>query len=195
MRVSVIGTSGSGKTTFAAELARRLGCRHIDLDAINWQADWKDLNAHDPEEFRRRVAEAVANEAWVACGNYSKVRDLVQARATHLVWLDYPRALVMARVLKRSFVRAWTGDELWPGTGNRETFARWLDKEHPIRWAWDTYADRKRRYGAMMADPALARLSRHRMTRPWEAQALIERLAATPERTPEPAGRSPSAGT
>lgn len=195
MRVSVIGTSGSGKTTFAAELARRLGCRHIDLDAINWQADWKDLNAHDPEEFRRRVAAAVADDAWVCCGNYGKVRDLVQARATHLVWLDYPRALVMARVLKRSFVRAWTGDELWPGTGNRETFARWLDKEHPIRWAWDTYADRKRRYGAMMADPALARLSRHRMTRPWEAQALIERLAATPERTPEPAGRSPSAGT
>jgi adenylate kinase family enzyme len=195
MRLSVIGTSGSGKTTFAAELARRLGARHIDLDAINWQADWKDLNAHDPEEFRRRVAAAVAEPAWVCCGNYSKVRDLVQARATHLVWLDYPRALVMARVLKRSFARAWTGDELWPGTGNRETFARWLDKEHPIRWAWDTYAERKRRYGAMMADPALARLERVRVTRPWEAQALIERLATTPERTPEPAGRSPSAGT
>ena len=177
MRVSVIGTSGSGKTTFAGALARRLGARHIDLDAINWQADWKDLNAHDPEEFRRRVAEAVANEAWVACGNYSKVRDLVQARATHLVWLDYPRALVMARVLRRSFTRAWTGDELWPGTGNRETFARWLDKEHPIRWAWDTYADRKARYGAMMADPALGSLERHRVTRPWEAEALMARLA------------------
>ena len=177
MRVSVIGTSGSGKTTFAGDLARRLGARHIDLDAINWQADWKDLNTHDVPEFRRRVAEAAGDEAWVCCGNYSKVRDLVQDRATHLVWLDYPRPIVMARVLKRSFSRAWSGEELWPGTGNKETFTRWLDPEHPIRWAWDTYADRKARYGAMMADPALAHIQRHRVTRPWEAAALMERWA------------------
>ena len=177
MRVSVIGTSGSGKTTFAAELARRLGVRHIDLDAINWQAGWRDLNAHDPAEFRRRVAAAVAEPAWACCGNYSKVRDLVQARATHLVWLDYPRAMVMARVLRRSFARAWSGDELWPGTGNRETFARWLDKEHPIRWAWDTYADRRKRYEAMFADPALGHLGRIRLRHPREAGPLIARLA------------------
>jgi adenylate kinase family enzyme len=176
MRVSVIGTSGSGKTTFAETLGRQAGIRHIDLDAINWQAGWKDLNTHDVGEFRRRVAEAAAGEAWVACGNYSKVRDLVQARATHLVWLDYPRALVMARVLRRSFRRAWTGDELWPGTGNRETFARWLDKEHPIRWAWDTYAERRLRYGAMMADPGLAHIERIQVRRPREADAVIARL-------------------
>ena len=177
MRVSVIGTSGSGKTTFAGALAQRLRVHHIDLDAINWQAGWTDLNTDDPEEFRRRVSDAAADEAWVCCGNYSKVRDLVLARATHLVWLDYPRTLVMARVLKRSFHRAWTGEELWPGTGNRETFARWLDREHPIRWAWDTYASRKARYGAMMDEPAVAHLQRHRVTRPWEAEALMERLA------------------
>lgn len=180
MRVSVIGTSGSGKTTFAGTLARALGAPHVDLDAINWQAGWKDLNAHDPEEFRRRVAEAVAAESWVSCGNYSKVRPLVLARATHLVWLDYPKPLVMWRVLKRSFTRAWTGDELWPGTGNRETFARWLDKEHPIRWAWDTYARRKRDYAAMFDDPALGHLEKHRVQRPWEAEALIAALASSP---------------
>ena len=58
MRVSVIGTSGSGKTTFAGELARRLGVRHVDLDAINWQPGWRDLSQHDGDEFRRRVADA-----------------------------------------------------------------------------------------------------------------------------------------
>ncbi|MDP3769017.1 MAG: AAA family ATPase [Dehalococcoidia bacterium] len=180
MRVAVIGTSGSGKTTFAAELARRLGARHVDLDAINWQADWKDLSLHDPEEFRRRVAAAVAEPAWASCGNYSKVRDIVLGRATHLVWLDYPKPLVMARVLKRSFHRAWTKEELWPATGNRELFARWLDKEHPIRWAWDTYARRKAQYAAMLDDPAIAHLERFRVTRPYEAKALINRLAAAP---------------
>ena len=177
MRVSVIGTSGSGKTTFAGALAGRLGVRHIDLDAINWQPGWVGLNEHDPEEFRRRVSAAVADDAWVSCGNYAAVRPLVLARATHLVWLDYPKALVMARVLKRSFHRAWTGEELWPGTGNREDFRRWLDREHPIRWAWDTYAPRRARYAPMMEDPALAYIERLRVTRPWEAERLMARLA------------------
>ena len=177
MRVSVIGTSGSGKTTFAGRLAERLGARHIDLDAINWQAGWVGLNDHDPEEFRRRTGAAVAADAWACCGNYAGVRDLVLARATHVVWLDYPRSLVMARVLKRSVHRAWTGEELWPGTGNRETFSRWLDKEHPIRWAWDTYAGRRTRYAAMMQDPMLGHLQRHRVTRPWEAEVLVRELA------------------
>jgi adenylate kinase family enzyme len=178
MRVSVVGTSGSGKTTFAGRLAAAAGARHIDLDAINWQAGWRDLNSHDPQEFRRRVAEAVAQDAWACCGNYSKVRDLVLARATHLVWLDYPKAVVMARVLKRSCHRAWTGEELWPGTGNREQFRRWLDKEHPIRWAWDTYAERKARYAAMFEDPQLGHLQRIRIRRQREADALIRTLVA-----------------
>ena len=179
MRVSVIGTSGSGKTTFAGALAAALGARHIELDAINWQADWKDLNKYDPDEFIRRVTTAIAAESWVSCGNYGKVRLAVLARATHVVWLDYPKAVVMGRVLRRSFTRAATGDELWPGTGNRETFARWLDKEHPIRWAWDTYARRKRDYGALFDDPALAHLVKHRVTHPRDAAGLIAALASS----------------
>jgi adenylate kinase family enzyme len=177
MRVSVIGTSGSGKTTFAARLAKSAGVPHIDVDAINWQAGWRDLNTQDAPEFRRRVAEATAAETWACCGNYSKVRDLVHARATHLVWLDYPKWLVMSRVLRRSFARAWTGEELWPGTGNTETFARWLDKEHPIRWAWDTYGPNKLKFARWLEDPALAHLVRIRVTRPREGEALIEKLA------------------
>ncbi len=178
MRVTVSGTSGSGKTTFAGALAAALGARHIQLDAINWQANWYDLHQNDPEEFRRRVTLAIADDAWTACGNYSKVRPLVLARATHAVWLDYPKRVVMARVLRRSFHRAWSGDELWPGTGNTETLVRWLDKEHPIRWAWDTFDQRRRRIDLEMADPALAHLQKHRLTDPREAEPLIAELAA-----------------
>lgn len=178
MRVSVSGTSGSGKTTFAGKLAKALGACHIDLDAINWQADWKDLNTYDKGEFRRRVTEAVAQEAWVSCGNYATVRPIILARATHAIWLDYPKPLVMSRVVRRSFHRAWTKTELWPGTGNTETFARWLDREHPIRWAWDTYDRRRARIDAEMIDPALAHLQKHRLRHPREAEPLIARLAA-----------------
>jgi adenylate kinase family enzyme len=176
MRVSVIGSSGAGKSTFARKLAAVLGAGHVELDAINWQPGWRGLHEHDPEEFVRRAEAALAGEAWVTDGNYGVVRPVILARATDLVWLDYDRPLVMARVVRRSLTRAVGGRELWPGTGNREDFRRWLQKDHPIRWAWDTFRRRRAQYEALFADPALAHIARHRLRHPSEAEALIEQL-------------------
>jgi adenylate kinase family enzyme len=65
MRIVVVGTTGAGKTTLARSIATQLTLPHIELDAINWQSGWRDLTRHDPEEFIRRVAEAIEAEAWV----------------------------------------------------------------------------------------------------------------------------------
>jgi adenylate kinase family enzyme len=176
MRVVVIGSSGSGKTTFAARLAAAQGVRHIDLDAVTWQPGWVALHETDLDEFIRRVSALMAEDAWVSCGNYA-VRPQLLPRATHLVWLDYSRAEVMARVIRRSFVRALTRKELWPGTGNREDFRRWLDKGHPIRWAWDTYDRRRAQYEALFADPSVAAIRKHRLRAPREAGPLIAELS------------------
>src|SRR3954471_22665512 len=102
MRVVVLGTSGSGKSTFARRLGAAIGAPALELDAINWQRGWRDLNNEDPEEFVRRVSEAAAGEAWVADGNYSKARHVLWPRATRFVWLDYQRSVIMPRVIWRS---------------------------------------------------------------------------------------------
>ena len=86
-RIVVIGTSCSGKTTFARKLAQRLKTQHIELDAIHWKPNWTPTAR---EEFRSLAQEAVASEAWVIDGNYRAVRDIVWARATTLIWLNYP---------------------------------------------------------------------------------------------------------
>jgi adenylate kinase family enzyme len=177
MRVAVVGTSGSGKTTFAGRLAKAMGVRHIDLDAVTWQPGWIALHEADPAEFVRRAAELMAEEHWVSCGNYVTSRPPLLARVTDLVWLDYPRPFVMQRVIRRSFGRAISGRELWPGTGNREDFRRWFDKGHPIRWAWDTYRRRKMQYEKLFADPALRHLRKHRVTHPRQADALMAALS------------------
>src|SRR5258707_10303834 len=113
MRIVVVGTTGAGNTTLASRIAVMLELPHIELDAINWHSGWRDLTRHDPEEFVRRVTEAIEAEAWVLDGNYGPVRDSVWQRATHLVWLDYERSVIMARVIFRSFLRAVLRTQVW----------------------------------------------------------------------------------
>ncbi|MBS0272907.1 MAG: hypothetical protein JSR55_00580, partial [Proteobacteria bacterium] len=172
MRISVVGTSGCGKSTMAARIAAAFDIPIIELDAINWQAGWRDLNNHDPEEFKRRVAEAVSADEWVIAGNYGVVRPVYVPRLTHVIWLDYPKRVVMRRVIGRSIARAIDRKELWPGTGNREDFRMWLEKDHPIRWAWDTFERRRSEYEQRFANPGSEDAKLIRLRHPREAAGV-----------------------
>jgi adenylate kinase family enzyme len=182
MRIVVVGTTGAGKTTLARRIAVMLELPHIELDAINWQSGWRDLSRRDPEEFVRRVAEAIKTEAWVLDGNYSRVRDGVWRRATHLVWLDYERPVIMARVISRSVVRAVLRTQLW--AGNREQWRHMLHPSHPIRWAWSTWDRRRRETSERLAERDNAHLVVLRLRRPREAQRVVDVLAKGSQRPP-----------
>ncbi len=66
-RVSVVGCPGSGKTTFAAALAERMGTSHLELDSLYHQKDWEPLA---DAEFRSAVTSVIGGERWVVDGNY-----------------------------------------------------------------------------------------------------------------------------
>jgi adenylate kinase family enzyme len=174
----MIGTSGSGKSTLASSLAVALGADFLELDSVYHQADWVPLPT---EEFRRRVASVVAGERWVIDGNYSKVRDIVWARADTVVWLDLPRRTVMRRIIQRSVGRVASRVELW--NGNRE---RWrnlftLDKEESvISWAWQTHTANRVKFEAAMADPENDHLRFVRLTSPAAVRRFL-RAAAKPD--------------
>src|ERR1700704_5000551 len=140
-RLVVVGTSGSGKTTMAARLARSLGGSHAELGALRHGRNWEQATE---AQLRERAADATTGEGWVVDGNYSAVRDVVWPHATAIIWLDYDRAVVMRRVIWRSFERAVTRRPLW--NDNRERPREWLESGHPIRWAWTTHADRRGRH-------------------------------------------------
>ncbi|MFJ9388451.1 shikimate kinase [Nocardioides sp. NPDC101246] len=55
MRVSVVGSSGSGKSTVARRLADILGVPYIELDSIHWQPGWVE---EEQDVFVERVREA-----------------------------------------------------------------------------------------------------------------------------------------
>ena len=176
-RIVIIGNSGSGKSTLAGALSTKFGVPHIELDALNWQPDWKALSTEEPERWSRMVGEAVAGDGWITDGNYSKgAMPQILPRATDLIWLDYSRSVIMTRVLRRSLFRALSGQELWPGTGNREEFRRWLNKDHPIRWTWDTHHSANARREARFSDPTLEHARKHRFTDPAETRHSLAHL-------------------
>lgn len=145
-RINVVGTSGAGKTTFATTLAERTGLPYVELDALNWEAGWAEA---DHAVFLRRVAAVTEGEAWVVDGNYSRVRDLVWARADTLVWLDFPRSVVTWRIVTRSLARIARRTELW--AGNRERLAQLFGRDSIIWWSISTYHRRRRDYPALIA--------------------------------------------
>ena len=171
-RVSVVGSSGSGKTTFAADLAARLGVPHIELDAIHWGPNWTGL---DPETFGARVREATAADAWVCDGSYSAVRAIVLDRADTVVWLDLPLRTCLARMIPRTVRRIRSGERLWGG--NRETWRKAFVGRDALFWWLITQHRRKRReYAARFASPAANHLEVHRFRTAADAEAWLARL-------------------
>jgi adenylate kinase family enzyme len=170
-RVSVVGSSGSGKSTVGRALAKALGAEFLELDSLYHQADWTPLPV---SQYRERVTAAVAGESWVIDGNYSTVRDLVWARADTVVWLDLPRRTVMRRLVWRTVRRVAGRVELW--NGNRERWHHmlsWDKDESVIAWAWQTYDAQRERYLAAMADPANGHLRFVRLTSPAAVRRFL----------------------
>jgi adenylate kinase family enzyme len=145
MKIAVVGSSGSGKSTLAKALAVKLASPYVELDAVNWGSDWYDLCQTDHEEFMRRVDQATSGAAWVVDGGYgAAARELVWRRATHLIWLDYSRPVIMRRAIWRSFKRAVLRTKLWQG--NVERWSGLLRRDHPIYMAWCTWRARRPLY-------------------------------------------------
>ena len=66
--------------------------------------------------LRERVGAAIEGDGWVTDSTYrSMLGDLVYERADTFVWLDLPVALVMWRLLRRTYVRKRSKVELWNG--------------------------------------------------------------------------------
>ncbi len=173
-KVSIVGNSGSGKSTTGRRLATALAVPYVEIDALNHLANWTAL---EPAELLAEVDHATTGDGWVVDGNYSSVLDLVWERADTVVWLDLPRSLVMRQVIGRSAKRVLTREELW--NGNRE---RWRNLLHPdveesiIRWAWTRHAIYAERYTRRTADPRWGHLEVVRLRTRADVNRLLPPL-------------------
>ena len=167
-RIVVMGTTGAGKTTLAAEIARALGVPHFELDYYRFRPNWVEV---PNDEFRKSVREALRTDRWVADGNYGLARDVIWPRATMLVWLDFPIYVVMWRLFWRTLGRGALRKELWHG--NREKlWWHFATRDSLFLWALKTHWLRRRQIPEQLARPEhghleLVHLRSPRATREW----------------------------
>jgi len=169
-RILVGGVSGSGKTTFAKRLAMQLSRPYHEMDAFYHGPNWEPIPT-----FEADVQAVIDQDEWVIDSDgYAQVRDAMWSRADTVVWLDFGRPIILARVLWRSAERAITKRPMF--NGNVERASDWLDPEHPIQWSMRNYNSRKQRLETRFADPAYAELLKVRLRSPRAASWWLEHL-------------------
>ena len=97
-RVLIIGPCGSGKSTLSLELGGRLNLPVVHMDRLGWLPGWVET---DKEDLRRSLLTIVETDRWLIEGNYGSTLDLRLPRADTVVYLDFPIALCLWRVVRR----------------------------------------------------------------------------------------------
>lgn len=157
MKINIIGTSGSGKSTFGRRIAEALAIPYIEMDRLYWRANWQGT---PDNEFLATLEKALAaSPDWVLDGNYNRTRDVKWRDVDLVVWIDRGFIRTLWQAVTRASRRAWHKQELWPGTGNRESFRRsFLSKDSIIIWTIKTWRSNRKRYEADMQNPQYAHI-------------------------------------
>ena len=98
-KITIVGNSGAGKSTFANKLGASLGVDVFSIDKIYWLAGWRLRN---PASFKKLHDKWLAQDAWIIDGvGYweQMARRIVQSDC--VVFLDVPVAVCKARAETR----------------------------------------------------------------------------------------------
>jgi len=176
-RINVVGTSGSGKSTFGRALAAALDLPFHEMDRLFWKPNWEEST---DDEFFGKIREVTAQPRWVLDGNYTRSIAEKWRRVQLVVWLDLSFSRTLYRVTRRAVGRSVTRQELWPGTGNRESLAKaFLSKDSIIWWMMTSHGKNRRHYGAAMRNPEYAHIEFVRLTSPGQVARCLEELRSS----------------
>lgn len=173
-RINVIGTSGSGKSTFSQMLADELDYPYIEMDAIFWKPNWKESS---DDEFFANLTESLNGEYWVLDGNYNRTVDIKWAKVDTIIWVDYTFTRTLYQAVKRAIVRIVTRKELWGKSGNIESFKKsFMSRDSIILWTLRTYKKNRVRYTELLDNPLYSYIRFVRITSPNQAKVFIGKL-------------------
>ena|SRR3989344_8757273 len=108
-RILIIGLNGSGKSTFANKLGKKLNLEVTHLDKIYYEPGWKHIQTK--EEWRQTIAELVFKEKWIIDGQYSSTLDIRMPAADTIIYFDFKKLFCLYRIVKRIFDRSQPFDK------------------------------------------------------------------------------------
>lgn len=97
-RILLIGCPGSGKSTLAKRIGKVTSLPVIHLDTIYWLPNWERRSI---EEFNELLLNELNKEKWVIDGNYNRTLDLRVSYCDLIIYLDIPRRVCLASIIKR----------------------------------------------------------------------------------------------
>ncbi|MCD8879246.1 AAA family ATPase [Staphylococcus kloosii] len=99
-KIIVIGSSGSGKSTFSRKLSRVMNIPVYHLDALFWKPNWHMRNLPEKIDIQDAILK---QEKWVIDGNYTDILDDRLKFADTVIFLDLPRIICYYKVFTRLF--------------------------------------------------------------------------------------------
>lgn len=166
-RVTVIGSSGAGKTQFARELHELTALPIIRYDRVRVSSPGVRYADH---EMRKIVRGLVAEPAWILDGRGDANRDIIWPRTQLLIWLKYPIRVIMYRKGRktwRQMRRPWA-NRTWAGH-----IADRVSNYLAVGWNHYTLAGERRR---RFANPAIGHVDKLVFSHPAEAAEWLRRL-------------------
>ena len=114
-KIIVVGSCGSGKSTFSGRLHGITGIPLYHLDNIKWKADKTRISR---EEFVPKLEKLLQKEEWIIDGDYSLTYEMRIRACNTVFFLDYDEETCMSGITERVGKKRpdipWMDDELDP---------------------------------------------------------------------------------
>lgn len=85
-KISIIGGSGTGKTTLSNNLGKKYHLPVYHLDAFHYSRDWE---VRDKEERDKDIIKTMNQEKWIIDGNYFFTLKERLEKSDVIIFLDY----------------------------------------------------------------------------------------------------------
>lgn len=97
-KISVIGGSGTGKTTLSNNLSNNLNIPVYHLDGINYFQNWEP---RDKVERDKIILEKIEEPQWIIDGTYNSTLGIRIQKADLIIYLDYSSFAQLKGVMTR----------------------------------------------------------------------------------------------